>query len=305
MPLNLPMDDSKDIFKTGALYVVATPIGNMEDITLRALNVLGRVDLIAAEDTRHTGKLLARHKIKGHLIAYHEHNETERTPELLNRLKAGSAVALVSNAGTPSVSDPGYRLVNAAIANGINVVPIPGVSAAVSALSAAGLPTDAFVFIGFAAKKKAKRIKQLAELAHVPRTIIFYESPRRITTFLQEIISTMGDRYGVLCREMTKLHEEFIRGNLSEIHSRLKECATVKGECTLIVEGRQETSDVSFETIQNEIIKTLETTESSLSDLAKTIAVKYGVSKNKIYQEALKIRQGMQNATQNSKKSKP
>ncbi len=305
MPLNLPMDDSKDIFKTGALYVVATPIGNMEDITLRALNVLGRVDLIAAEDTRHTGKLLARHKIKGHLIAYHEHNETERTPELLNRLKAGSAVALVSNAGTPSVSDPGYRLVNAAIANGINVVPIPGVSAAVSALSAAGLPTDAFVFIGFAAKKKAKRIKQLAELAHVPRTIIFYESPRRITTFLQEIISTMGDRYGVLCREMTKLHEEFIRGNLSEIHSRLKERATVKGECTLIVEGRQETSDVSFETIQNEIIKTLETTESSLSDLAKTIAVKYGVSKNKIYQEALKIRQGMQNATQNSKKSKP
>jgi len=305
MPLSLPMDDLKDIFKTGALYVVATPIGNMDDITLRALNVLGRVDLIAAEDTRHTGKLLARHKIKGHLIAYHEHNETERTPELLNRLKAGSAVALVSNAGTPSVSDPGYRLVNAAIANGINVVPIPGVSAAVSALSVAGLPTDSFVFIGFTAKKKAKRIKQLAELAHVPRTIIFYESPRRITTFLQEIISTMGDRYGVLCREMTKLHEEFIRGNLSEIHSRLKERATVKGECTLIVEGRQETSDVSFETIQSEIIKTLETTESSLSDLAKTIAVKYGVSKNKIYQKALKIRQGMQNATQNSKKSKP
>lgn len=291
--------------KTGALYVVATPIGNMEDITLRALNVLGRVDLIAAEDTRHTGKLLARHKIKGHLVAYHEHNETERTPDLLNRLKAGSAVALVSNAGTPSVSDPGYRLVNAAIDAGINVVPIPGVSAAVSALSAAGLPTDSFVFIGFTAKKKAKRLKQLAELAHVPRTIIFYESSRRITTFLKEIIATMGDRYGVLCREMTKLHEEFIRGNLSEIHSRLKERATVKGECTLIVEGRQETSDVSFETIQSEIIKTLETTESSLSDLAKTIAKKYGVSKNKIYQEALKIRQGMQNGTQNSKKSKP
>jgi len=291
MPLNLPMDDSKDIPKTGTLYVVATPIGNMEDITLRALNVLGRVDLIAAEDTRHTGKLLARHKVKGHLIAYHEHNETERTPELLNRLKAGSAVALVSNAGTPSVSDPGYRLVNAAITNGINVVPIPGVSAVVSALSVAGLPTDSFVFIGFAAKKKAKRLKQLAELAHVPRTIIFYESPRRIMTFLQEIISTMGDRYGVLCREMTKLHEEFIRGNLSEIHSRLQERATVKGECTLIVTGQQATPDVSFETIRSEIIITLETTEDRLSDLAKTIAIKYGVSKNKIYEEALKLKQ--------------
>jgi len=298
------MDDLKDIPKTGALYVVATPIGNMDDITLRALNILGRVDLIAAEDTRHTGKLLARHKIKGHLIAYHEHNEAERTPDLLNRLKAGSVVALVSNAGTPSVSDPGYRLVNAAIASGINVIPIPGVSAAVSALSVAGLPTDSFVFIGFAAKKKAKRLKQLAELAHVPRTIIFYESPRRIMTFLQEIISTMGDRYGVLCREMTKLHEEFIRGNMSEIHSLLKERATVKGECTLIVTGRQETPDVSMETIRSEIIKTLETTEGSLSDLAKTIAVKYGVSKNKVYAEALKIRQGMQNATHNSKKSK-
>jgi 16S rRNA (cytidine1402-2'-O)-methyltransferase len=290
------MDDSKDIPKTGTLYVVATPIGNMEDITLRALNVLGRVDLIAAEDTRHTGKLLARHKVKGHLIAYHEHNETERTPELLNRLKAGSAVALVSNAGTPSVSDPGYRLVNAAITNGINVVPIPGVSAVVSALSVAGLPTDSFVFIGFAAKKKAKRLKQLAELAHVPRTIIFYESPRRIMTFLQEIISTMGDRYGVLCREMTKLHEEFIRGNLSEIHSRLQERATVKGECTLIVTGQQATPDVSFETIRSEIIKTLETTEDRLSDLAKTIAIKYGVSKNKIYEEALKIKREMKSA---------
>ena len=296
MPLNLPMDDSKDIPKTGTLYVVATPIGNMEDITLRALNVLGRVDLIAAEDTRHTGKLLARHKVKGHLIAYHEHNETERTPELLNRLKAGSAVALVSNAGTPSVSDPGYRLVNAAITNGINVVPIPGVSAVVSALSVAGLPTDSFVFIGFAAKKKAKRLKQLAELTHVPRTIIFYGSPRRIMTFLQEIISTMGDRYGVLCREMTKLHEEFIRGNLSEIHSRLQERATVKGECTLIVTGQQATPDVSFETIRSEIIKTLETTEDRLSDLAKTIAIKYGVSKNKIYEEALKIKREMKSA---------
>jgi len=290
MPLNLPMDDLKDIPKTGTLYVVATPIGNMDDITLRALNVLGRVDLIAAEDTRHTGKLLARHKVKGHLIAYHEHNEAKRTQDLLGRLKSGESVALVSNAGTPSVSDPGYRLVNAAIANGINVVPIPGVSAAVSALSVAGLPTDTFVFIGFAAKKKAKRMKQLEGLADESRTIIFYESPRRILNLLTEIIAAMGDRYGVLCREMTKLHEEFLRGRMSAIHSRLEARPSVKGECTLLVIGYQETNEVSLETVRSEISKQFEAAGSSLSDIAKSIAKRYGLPKNKVYEEALKMK---------------
>jgi 16S rRNA (cytidine1402-2'-O)-methyltransferase len=276
--------------KPGELYVVATPIGNLDDITLRALKVLAQVDLIAAEDTRHTGRLLAHHQIKGRFISYHEHNEAARTPELIARLKTGSLVALVSNAGTPSVSDPGFRLIQAAIEHGINVIPIPGASAVIAALSAAGLPTDSFVFVGFPAPKKARRLKQLEQLAREPRTIVFYESPRRMLTFLQEIITMMGDRYGVLGREMTKLHEEFVRGPLSEILGRMQARPAVKGECTLLVTGYQETRDESLETIRNEIIKQLETSDSSLRDLAKTIAEKYGLSKNRVYEEALKIK---------------
>ena len=290
MPLNLPTDDPQDIKKTGKLYVVATPIGNRNDITLRALDILGKVDLIAAEDTRHTGRLLAYHKVKGHLIAYHEHNEAERTPDLLHRLKAGSSVALVSNAGTPSVSDPGYRLVKEAIASSIRVVPIPGVSAVITALSASGLPTDSFVFMGFSSKKRAQRLKQLKELAGEPKTIVFYESPKRILTFLEELIDVMGDRYGVLCREMTKLHEEFVSGFLSEILSDLKARPAVKGECTLLVAGCAENNEVSFETVKSEIAIQLESTKISLSDLAKELAKKYGLPRNKIYEEALRMK---------------
>ena len=290
MPSNLPMDDTKLEQETGDLYVVATPIGNRKDITLRALNVLGRVDVIAAEDTRRTGRLLAYHKIKGHLISYHEHNEAKRTPDLLNRLKAGSSVALVSNAGTPSMSDPGYLLVKEAIANNIRVIPIPGVSAVVAALSAAGMPTDAFVFVGFSAKKKAKRLKQLQALAGEHRTIVFYESPKRMLTFLEEIKTIMGDRYGVLCREMTKLHEEFIRGLLSEIHANLKVRPSIKGECTLLVMGCDGNIEVSMETVKAEISKKLRGKESKMLDIAKMIAKKYGLPKKKIYEEALKLK---------------
>ena len=200
--------------KTGKLYVVATPIGNKDDITLRALRVLGEVDFVAAEDTRHTGRFLAHHKIKSRLISYHEHNEAERTPDLIKKLMDGSSIAVVSNAGTPSVSDPGYRLVKTAIDSGIMVIPIPGVSATITALSAAGLPIDSFIFMGFPARKKGKRLKQLSGLANENKTIVFYESPRRILNLIEEIIIIMGDRYGVLSREMTKLHEEFLRGNL-------------------------------------------------------------------------------------------
>jgi 16S rRNA (cytidine1402-2'-O)-methyltransferase len=290
MPSNSPTDDSKAGPKAGDLYVVATPIGNRNDITLRALDILGRVDFIAAEDTRHTGRLLAHHKIKGKLMAYHEHNEVRRTPDLVNKLQAGASIALVSNAGTPSVSDPGYRLVNAAIIGGIKVIPIPGVSAVVSALSVAGLPTDAFVFIGFPAKKKAQRLKQLEGLAHESKTIVFYESPHRILAFLREITATMGDRYAVLGREMTKQHEEFIRGHLSAIHSRLKRRSAIKGECTLLVMGCEEDQGVSMATAKNELTLKLTTTNSSLSDLTKELAQKYGLPKNKLYEEALKIK---------------
>jgi 16S rRNA (cytidine1402-2'-O)-methyltransferase len=301
MPLSSPTDDPEHIDETCNLYVVATPIGNRDDITIRALNILGRVDLVAAENTRHTGRLLAHHNIKGNLISYHEHNEVKRTPELIHRLKTGSSVALVSNAGTPSVSDPGYRLVKEAIANNIKVIPVPGVSAAVTALSAAGLPTDSFIFVGFPEKKKAKRLKQLKELASENRTIIFYESPKRILTFLEEIIDTMGDRYGVLSREMTKLHEEFLRGFLSEIHYILNARPVVKGECTLLVMGCEEIKEVSLETVRNEINSELEKTGGRLSDIARTVAKKYGLPKNKVYDEALKLKRTAQSSERNSK----
>jgi 16S rRNA (cytidine1402-2'-O)-methyltransferase len=290
MPSNLHIDE------TGSLYVVATPIGNRDDITIRALNILGQVDLVAAEDTRHTGRLLAHHNIKCRMISFHEHNERKRTPDLINRLKAGSSVALVSNAGTPSVSDPGYRLVKEAIDSDIRVIPIPGVSAAITALCVAGMPTDSFVFLGFPAKKKARRLNQLNDLAGEHRTIVFYESPRRISTFLEEIIDIMGDRYGVLAREMTKLHEEFIRGSLSEILSSLNARPAIKGECTLLVTGCEENKEVSLKTVRTEIIKALEKKENRLSEIAKAVAEKHGLSKNKVYDEAMKLKRKMQSA---------
>ncbi|MBE9530853.1 MAG: 16S rRNA (cytidine(1402)-2'-O)-methyltransferase [Proteobacteria bacterium] len=286
--------------KPGILYVVATPIGNRDDITIRALNILGHVDLVAAEDTRHTGRLLAHHNIKCHMISFHEHNENDRTPDLINRLKAGLSVALVSNAGTPSVSDPGYRLVKEAVINRIRVSPIPGVSAAIAALSVSGLPTDSFVFIGFPAKKKAKRLDQLKDLEGEGRTMVFYESPRRILTFLKEIITVMGDRYGVLSREMTKLHEEFIRGFLSEILSSLNARSAIKGECTLLLTGCEENKEISMKTVRTEIIKALEKKQSKLSDLAKVIAKNYGLPKNKVYDEALKLKRKMQSQEHDS-----
>jgi len=286
---------SKPSSKTGALYVVATPIGNMEDVTLRAIRILGEVDIVAAEDTRHTGRFLAYHGIKNNLVSYHEHNEAKRTPSLIKRLKGGLSVALVSNAGTPSVSDPGYYLIKSAIESDIAVIPIPGVSAAITALSVAGLPTDSFVFVGFPERKKKRRLMQLKRLAREERTIVFYESPRRVLTFLEDIIHVMGDRYGVLSREMTKLHEEFVRDFLSEILRGLKERPAVKGECTLLVTGCKAES-TAMETITNEIQKGLETTENRLSDIVKEVAKKYDLPKRKVYDEALKLKRKTQGA---------
>ena len=279
--------------KTGGLYVVATPIGNREDITVRALHTLQEVDLIAAEDTRKTGSFLAHHKIKNHLISYHEHNENRRTPQIISKLLDGISIALVSNAGTPSISDPGYRLIEAAIDNNIKVIPIPGVSAATTAMSVSGLPTDSFVFIGFPPKKKGKRLKFLAELALEPRPLIFYESPKRLLTLLEEIISCMGDRPAVLAREMTKLHEEFIRGSVSEIIMTLKKREKLKGECTLLVAGREEKEAPDSEIVEGEIKAALEKQENGLSAFTRTIAKKYGIPKNEVYNLALKVKRQM------------
>ncbi len=273
----------------GSLYVVATPLGNRDDITLRALNILRDVDLIAAEDTRKTGGFLTLHAIKNNLISYHEHNEAERTPTLIAKLQQGVSIALVSNAGTPTVSDPGYRLIEAALDNRLDVIPIPGVSAATAALSVAGLPTDTFLFAGFLAKKKTKRIRQLKELASEPRTLIFYESPRRILTLLNEALEVMGNRRGVLAREMTKLHEEFIRGRLSEIANRLEARHDIKGECTLLISGNDDDLDQAWPVVRQQIEAAVAAGQNSLSAIAREISATSGIAKNKIYAEALKI----------------
>jgi 16S rRNA (cytidine1402-2'-O)-methyltransferase len=285
------MSESSPAKKKGALYVVATPIGNREDISLRALKILRDVDLIAAEDTRKSGKFLSHHRIKNRLVSYHEHNEKKRTPELLGKLLQGTSIALVSNAGTPCVSDPGYRLVEAAITHKISVIPVPGPSAATTAMSASGLPTDSFVFIGFPPPKKGRRIKFVNELAVEPRTLIFYESPKRILAFLEEVVSHMGDRPAVLAREMTKLHEEFIRGSVSEILEIIRARPETKGECTLLIAGRQEEGEtVGPAIVEAEIKSALEKQQSGLSKIAKAVADKYGLPKNEIYQMALKLR---------------
>ena len=276
--------------RPGTLYIVATPIGHRDDITLRALNILRGVELIAAEDTRKTRRLLALHAIKGSLISYHEHNEVERTPKLVAKLGTGASIALVSNAGTPTVSDPGYRLITAAVANNFNVIPIPGVSAATTALSAAGLPTDSFVFFGFPAKKRTKRLHQLNDLASEPRTLIFYESPRRILALLAEIEDAMGDRYAVFAREMTKRHEEFLRGRLSEIAMQLKDRNIIKGECTLLVAGCDREEDLSWDVVMERLRAAVMNRRDSLASIAREIAAASGISKNKIYTQALRIK---------------
>jgi len=290
MHLNLPINDFDSVNPPGRLYVVGTPIGNRGDITLRALETLKTVDLIAAEDTRHTARLLTHYGIRTALISYHDFNETERSTQLLKKLQQGVSVALVSNAGTPSVSDPGYALITAAIAAHIPIVPIPGPSAIITALSAAGLPTDTFVFAGFPAKKKSKRLRELNRLCNDERTIIFYESPRRTVTFLEELLEVFGDRTAVLSRELTKVYEEFIRGRLSEILSVLKQRTTLKGECTLLVTGfKEETGSIST-SLQAELQRKLEVDQRRLSDIVREMALKYNVSKNEVYQEALKIK---------------
>ncbi len=280
---NVPVGSS------GTLYVVATPLGNREDVTLRALKVLQDVDLIAAEDTRKTRRFLAYHGIRNQFISYHEHNEDERTPALITRLQNGMTIALVSNAGTPLVSDPGYRLVEAALESHLRVVPIPGVSAATAALSVAGLPTDSFIFVGFPAKKKARRLQQLNDLATEPRTLIFYESPKRLQALLSELLEVLSDRRGVLAREMTKHHEEFLRGRLSEIAGNLSGRQSIKGECTLIVAGYDGRSFQSWPLVLEQIETAVRAGQLSLSAIAREIAAVSGFSKNKIYAEALKI----------------
>lgn len=220
----------------GTLYIVATPIGNLEDITLRALRILKEVDLIAAEDTRRTRKLLTHYGIQKPLTSYHEHTGKTKSTQLIHRLREGCRMALLSDAGTPLLSDPGFRLVQAVIGEGIPVIPIPGPSALTAVLSASGLPTDSFIFEGFLPAKKNARREKLASLREEERTLVFYEAPHRVRESLLDLLKILGDRAVVLGREVTKIHEEFLRGPVSQVIIEAKR-REWRGEITLVVAG--------------------------------------------------------------------
>ncbi len=265
----------------GTLYIVATPIGNLEDITLRALRVLrDEAAVIACEDTRQTQKLLSHYEVRKPLISYHEHNETSRSAELLQLLADGKSIALVSDAGTPLLSDPGYKIVSEAVGKGIPVVPIPGASALLSALTAAGLPTDSFLFLGFLPPKSIARRNKLESLVSQTTTIVAYESPHRILETLAEIQSILGTRRMVLARELTKMHEEFLRGSAAEIHKQLAARPSIKGEITLVI-GRGE----NIVTIDDPAAEVERLAREGLSrmDAIKAVAKQSGLPKREVY----------------------
>ena len=218
----------------GKLYIVGTPIGNLEDITLRAIRILKEVDLIACEDTRRTAKLLNAYKIQTPMVSYHEHNEMTRAPELVIQMEEGSSIALVTDAGMPVVSDPGFRLVHLAVRHSIPVIPVPGASAFVAALAASGLPVDKFRFLGFLPSKKGERRKALEELKEATKTLIFYEAPHRLLEMLKDAHELLGDREIVVAREVTKVHEQFLRGTIGSTVEYLKK-RPVKGELTVLI----------------------------------------------------------------------
>ena len=270
----------------GRLYVVATPIGNLEDITYRAVRILGEAGLIACEDTRQTRKLLDHYGIRKPTISYHEHNEAERTAELAQRLLAGEVIALVSDAGMPLVSDPGYRLVRAAIKLGIPVEPVPGASAGLAALTASGLPTDAFHFGGFLPAKPGQRAQALEELAGERATLIFYEAPHRILETLETVERVLGPRRVVVARELTKLHEEFLRGDPAEVRRQLAERGEVKGEITLLI-GRAD-GPAPDDTPIEEAVEKLVQAGTPRMDAIKQVARGRGLSKREVYEKVLK-----------------
>lgn len=217
----------------GVLYIVSTPIGNLEDITLRALRILKEISLIAAEDTRLTRKLLTHYNISTPTVSYYEHNRFARIPKIIDHLNTGKDVAVVTDAGTPGISDPAYKLIRAAIESGSRIEAIPGPSASITALTASGLPTDRFIFEGFLPRKKGRKAK-LARLSAIEATVIFYESPKRIVRTLKDILEFMGDRPAVIGRELTKLHEEMIRGNVSKLLSHFTQ-KTPRGEFVIMI----------------------------------------------------------------------
>jgi 16S rRNA (cytidine1402-2'-O)-methyltransferase len=283
-----PREDSHAEIVTGILYVVATPIGNLEDLSPRAARILGEADLIACEDTRHTAHLLAACGIRTPTISYFEHNEDRRTPELLGRLGMGATIALVSDAGTPAISDPGYRLVHAALEAGVRVVALPGPSAAIAALSIAGLPTDRFVFEGFLPQRDGPRLQHLKALAREPRTMVFYEAARRLADTLAAMVEVFGsDRQAAIVREITKAFEETIRGTLAELQARIAD-AEPRGEITLIVAGAPAAPTSADSATSGVTLELLREAGLSLKQASAVIAKLTGASRRDIYQSALR-----------------
>jgi 16S rRNA (cytidine1402-2'-O)-methyltransferase len=270
----------------GTLYLVGTPIGNLEDITLRALRVLKEVDLIACEDTRHTATLLNHYSIAKPTISYHEHNELTRAAELVVHLERGDDIAVVSDAGMPGVSDPGFRLVALAVRHHIRVVPVPGASAFLSALVASGLPTDSFRFAGFLPAKAGARRTALEAIHASPRTQVFYEAPHRILEAMRDIVEVLGtDRHVVIAREVTKIHEEFVRGRAEEVLKQLEQRGEIKGEITLLIGKAEETAQApAAKTVAQRV---LELQGEKLDEKAalKQAAKEFGLSKSEAYRE--------------------
>ncbi|MGE5304612.1 MAG: 16S rRNA (cytidine(1402)-2'-O)-methyltransferase [Alphaproteobacteria bacterium] len=270
----------------GVLYIVATPIGNLEDITFRALRILKEVDLIAAEDTRHSRRLLDHYGIKTPLTSYHEHNEQSKAPHLVERLQRGENVALISDAGTPVLSDPGHRLVQEAIRTGIAVSPVPGPSALVAALSASGLSMGAFAFEGFLPAKKKERREKLQSLCAEARTLVFYEAPHRLKKSLADIGMIFGSREMVLAREMSKVHEEFLRGPAGDLMAQLAD-REVRGELTLVIAGAT-AEPTGAEEIMAEIRK-LKSDGMRVKEIAALLGEKYSVAKREVYRMVLEL----------------
>jgi 16S rRNA (cytidine1402-2'-O)-methyltransferase len=272
-----------------ALYLVATPIGNLEDITLRALRVLKGVDLIACEDTRQTKKLLNHYGITTSTISYHEHNEMTKAAELVVDLEGGSKIALVTDAGMPGISDPGFRLIALAIRHHVPVVPIPGASAFLAALVASGLPTDSFRFSGFLPAKRGERRTQLESIRTSPRTQVFYEAPHRVLETLEDIVEMLGpDRQVVIAREVTKLHEEFLRGRAAEILEILKSRGAVKGEITLLIAKADESAQAVPTTklsVRERVDQIMSGEKVDEKAALKKVAKEMGVSKSEAYRE--------------------
>ncbi len=270
----------------GNLYIVATPIGNLEDITLRAIRILKEVDLIAAEDTRHTLKLLNHLEISKHMISYHRHNEDFRTEHLIKELKNGKNIALVSDAGTPGICDPGEEIIKKCIEEKINIIPIPGACAMINGLIASGINTNEFAFLGFLPLNKKLRKNKLEEIKKSNKTIIIYEAPHKINNTLSDLKEFLNNRKIVLARELTKIHEEFIRGNINEI---IKKSENIKGEIVLIIEGEtkndyeNELNNLSIE----EHYKFYEKKGLDKKEIIKKIAKDRGVNKNEIYKKFL------------------